>query len=380
MKTSFNRRAMRPLRLSLMVGAWGLWLLYSRATASDVFKPDTPLGLPADTWAFYVPKNNPLTPAKVALGKRLFFETRLSVDGKVSCSTCHDPDRAFTDGKQVAEGVRGQRGTRNSPTLLNVIFNTGQFWDGRVDSLEDQATLPLINPVEMGNRSVDDVVKRLSSSPDYNAEFETAFGGRVTQARLALALASFERTLVSGDSPLDRYMAGDQRALSDDARRGLAIFRGKGRCGRCHSFSEQAPFFTDFAFHNTGVAANNPAFAELARKVFEISDKPGAPSVIDSLGHEPGGQELGRVLVTHHPFDIGSYKTPSLRNIALTAPYFHDGSARTLADVVKFYNGGGQANINRDGELDPLSLTAEEQRQLVTFLEALTGDPMVVRR
>jgi cytochrome c peroxidase len=374
MKTCFNRRTLRPLRLSLLVGAWALWLLYSGATASDVFKPDTPLGLPADTWAFYVPKNNPLTPAKVELGKRLFFEARLSVDGKVSCSTCHDPDRAFTDGKQVAEGVRGQRGTRNSPTLFNVIFNMGQFWDGRVDSLEDQATLPLINPVEMGNPSVEDVVKRLSSSPEYNLGFERAFGGPVTQARLALALASFERTLVSGDSPVDRYMAGDQRALTDDARRGLTIFRGKGRCGRCHTFSEQAPFFTDFAYHNTGVAANNPAFAELARKAFEVSDRPGAESVIDGLGHEPGGQELGRVLVTHHPFDIGSYKTPSLRNIALTAPYFHDGSARTLADVVKFYNGGGQANINRDGELDPLSLTTEEQRQLVTFLEALSGE------
>jgi cytochrome c peroxidase len=361
------------------VAAWGLWPLYSAATASDVFKPVTPLGLPSDTWEFYVPRNNPLTPAKVTLGRRLFFEARLSVDGKVSCSTCHDPDRAFTDGKKVAEGVRGLRGTRNSPTLLNVIFNTGQFWDGRVDSLEDQATLPLINPVEMGNPSVDDVVKRLSSNPDYNAEFEKAFGGPVTAASLSRALASFERTLVSGDSPLDRYMAGDLSALSDEARRGLAIFRGKGRCARCHSFSEQAPFFTDFAYHNTGVAANNPAFAGLARKAFAVSEKPEAEAVIDGLGREPGGQELGRVLVTHHPFDIGSYKTPSLRNIALTAPYFHDGSAATLADVVRFYNGGGQANINRDGELDPLSLTIEEQRQLVTFLETLTGEPVVVR-
>jgi cytochrome c peroxidase len=297
----------------------------------------------------------------------------LSADGKVSCSTCHDPKLAFADGKTVAEGIFGRRGARNSPTLLNAMFNTGQFWDGRADTLEDQAIQPLVNRLEMGNGSYDDVVKRLRAISEYRADFQSVFGSEVKIDLVGKAIAAFERTLVSGDSPLDRFVAGDQSAVSDAAKRGLTLFRGKARCSRCHTFSDAMPFFTDFNYHNTGVAANHPNFNRLARQAFEIAETDRAKEVIDKLAMEEGGQELGRVLITYLVFDIGSYRTPSLRNIALTAPYFHDGSAKTLAEVVRFYNGGGRQNINREWDLNPLALTDEEQRDLVAFLESLSG-------
>jgi cytochrome c peroxidase len=337
------------------------------------FDAIVPLGLPSDTWDYYVPKNNPLTTAKIELGRKLFFDARLSADGKVSCSTCHQPELAFTDGKAVAEGISGRRGVRNSIGLLNVMFNTAQFWDGRVDTLEEQAIEPLINPLEMGNPSHDGVIERLRGIAQYREQFRSVFGSDVTLNTLAHAISAYERTLVSGDSPLDRFIAGDEGAISDAARRGFAIFRGRGRCARCHSFSEQRPFFTDFAYHNTGVAANHPAFEKLARRAVDALETDQAKALIDRLGREEGGQELGRILASYQLFDLGSYRTPSLRNVAITAPFFHDGSARTLADVVKFYNGGGRININLEEELHPLGLTESEQLDLASFLESLTG-------
>ncbi|MCI0387929.1 MAG: cytochrome-c peroxidase [Acidobacteria bacterium] len=332
-----------------------------------------PLGLPEDTWTYYVPKNNPLTAAKVELGRKLFFDARLSADGKVSCSTCHDPKLAFTDGKTIAEGIAGRRGVRNSPTLFNILFNPAQFWDGRTDTLEQQAVEPLINPLEMGNASHDEVINRLRAVADYRADFHSVFGGEITIERLAQAIAAFERALVSADSPLDRFVAGDEEAISPEARRGFAIFRGRGRCSRCHTFSEQRPFFTNFGYQNTGVAASHPAYDKLARQAAAAVETDQAKAVIDKLGKEEGGQELGRILVSYQLFELGSYRTPSLRNVALTAPYFHNGSAKTLAEVVKFYNGGGRLNLNLDEELHALGLTEDEQRDLVAFLESLTG-------
>lgn len=345
----------------------------ARAAADNTFRMAIPLGLPADTWDYYIPRNNPLTAAKIELGRKLFFEARLSADGSTSCATCHDPKLAFTDGKALAEGIAGRRGTRNSPTLLNALFNTGQFWDGRADTLEDQAPLPLINPLEMGEQTHDQVIARLRAIPEYREPFQSVFGGEATIKKLAQAIAAYERTLVSGDAPFDRFFAGESSAMSEEAKRGFALFRGKARCSRCHTFSEQLPFFTDFSYHNTGVATNHPDFKALARKVFNLSQRPQAESAIDALAQQPGGNELGRVLVTYQPFDIGSYKTPSLRNVALTAPYFHDGSAKTLADVVRFYNDGGKDNINREWDLTSLSLSESEQRDLIAFLQSLTG-------
>ncbi|QQS45826.1 MAG: cytochrome-c peroxidase [Acidobacteriota bacterium] len=332
-----------------------------------------PLGLPEDTWEFYQPRRNPLTPAKIELGRKLFFDQRLSIDGTVSCATCHKPELGFTDGKPVAEGVMGRTGARNSMTLLNVTFVNALFWDGRAETLEEQAIQPLTNPLEMGNGTHAEVVERLRAIPDYVDDFRRAFGGEVTIERVGMALASFERTLVSGDSPFDRFMAGDETALSPEARQGLAVFRGRGRCSRCHLISEQMPFFTNFAYQNTGVAANHPNFESLARRAAAAAVSDNAKELIDRLGREPGGQELGRILISYQLFDLGAYRTPSLRNVGITAPYFHDGSAKTLADVVRFYNNGGGMNINIEAELHPLGLSEGEQRDLVGFLESLTG-------
>src|SRR5689334_3854328 len=195
--------------------------------AQYALKLALPLGLPADTWEYYVPRDNPMTAEKVELGRKLFFDARLSADGKVSCASCHDPQKGFTDGKPVAEGIGGKVGVRNSPTLLNAMFNPNQFWDGRADGLEDQAIQPLINPLEMGNASHDDVVKRLRAVAEYRAGFQSVFGSEATIARVGQAMAAYERTLVAADSPFDRFTAGDAGAISNDAKRGFALFRGK---------------------------------------------------------------------------------------------------------------------------------------------------------
>ena len=226
----------------------------------------------------------------------------------------------------------------------------------------------------MGNTSHDQVIERLRRIDEYRQEFRSAFGGEITIDLLAQAIAAYERSLLSGDSPFDRYFAGDQNAIGEQAKRGFAIFRGRARCSRCHAFSEQRPFFTDFGYHNTGVAADHPAYAQLARQAAAAAETDQARTLIDRLGTREGGQELGRILVSYQLFDLGAYRTPSLRNVALTAPYFHDGSAKTLADVVKFYHGGGRPNINLEEELHPLDLTAEEQLELIAFLESLTGN------
>jgi cytochrome c peroxidase len=367
-----TRRKRLLISLSFVLAVFGS-IVPNFSARQQALSDVIPLGLPADTWRFYVPKSNPLTAAKVELGRKLFFDARLSADGKVSCSTCHDPKLAFTDGKAIAEGIAGRLGTRNSPTLLNAVFNPAQFWDGRTDTLEQQAAEPLINPLEMGNASHDEVVNRMRSIPEYRAEFQSVFGNEFTIERFSQAIASYERTLLSGDSPLDRFLAGDEAALSAEAKRGFAVFRGRGRCARCHSFTEQRPFFTDFAYHNTGVAALHPAFDRIARRAAAAAETDRAKAVIDKLGKEDGGQELGRILISYQLFDVGSYRTPSLRNVGVTAPYFHNGSAKTLADVVRFYDGGGRHNLNIDEELHSLGLTADERRDLVRFLECLTG-------
>jgi cytochrome c peroxidase len=314
-----------------------------------------------------------MTATKIDLGRKLFFDTRLSADGRISCASCHDPKLAFTDGRATASGIEGRLGARNSPTLLNAMFNTGQFWDGRADKLEDQAVQPLVNLLEMGNGSYDEVVNRLRAIPEYRAEFRSVFGSEARIEFVGLALAAYERTLVSGEAPFDHFFAGDQNAIGEAAKRGFALFRGRARCSRCHTFSDTLPFFTDFNYHNTGVAANHPNFDKLSRQAYAATETEKAREVIDTLAKLEGGHELGRVLITYQVFDIGSYRTASLRNISLTAPYFHDGSAKTLADVVKFYNEGGRQNINREWDLDALALSDDEQRDLVAFLESLTG-------
>jgi cytochrome c peroxidase len=355
-----------------------VWAADSSLSTSS-FEIKLPLGIPRDLWAYFIPQDNPMTAAKVELGRRLFFEPRLSADSTVSCATCHDPKRAFTDGKRIAEGIGGRTGVRNSPTLLNAMFNAGQFWDGRAGSLEEQAKMPLINSIEMGNRSLDGVVDRIASMPEYTRDFGRVFGSAVTIENIAKAIGAFERTLVSANSPLDRYLAGDVNAMSEPARNGLTLFRGKARCGVCHALNQNFaafatfPFLTDMNYRNTGIAANYVGFDSLARRAMSASRERSSEPTTEVLKHERAG-ELGRFLISGNTLDVGAFRTPSLRNVELTAPYFHDGSAATLEDVVRYYVKGGNPNANRDWQLEPVSLTESEQRDLVAFLKALTSD------
>jgi cytochrome c peroxidase len=362
------------LKSQIVIVLGFLLTIIARANDSTRFDLKLPLGVPAELWEYYIPKDNPMTPAKVELGRQLFFDKRLSADGTVSCATCHDPQRAFSDGKKVAEGIRGRRGTINAPTVLNAMFNSGQFWDGRVESLEAQAKLPLINPDEMGNESHEQVVARLQAIPDYVKQFREVFANPVTIDGVAQAIAAFERTLVSANSPFDRFSAGDANALGAAAQRGLALFRGKARCNVCHNINQAFPFLTDQQYRNTGVAANDPAFESLSQKASQLAKTGLTAARLETLSRQPGATSLGRFLSTGNVLDIGAFKTPSLRDIELTAPYFHDGSADTLADVLRFYTRGGNLNRYRDWQLEPVNLTESEQSDLIEFLKSLTSD------
>ncbi len=301
---------------------------------------DLPLGL--DEFAVKIPKDNPLTKEKIALGRELYFDPRLSADETVSCASCHNPQLAFTDGQKASVGIRGQIGIRSAPTIINRVFSKVQFWDGRASSLEEQAKGPMINPIEMGNRNYDDVVKRLRNIKGYREGFKRAFGTEdFTIEQVAEAISSFERTVVSGNSPFDKFESGgDEKAISESAKRGLDIFRDKGRCSECHAGFN----FTDEKFHNTGAGMDKP------------------------------NPDLGRYEITKKEEDKGAFKTPTLREIARTGPYMHDGSLKTLEEVVEFYDKGGIKNPNLDKEMKPLNLTEEEKKDLVEFLKTLNGE------
>jgi cytochrome c peroxidase len=292
-----------------------------------------PLGLDARPKAL----DNPLTAARVQLGRKLFFDPILSADNTVACATCHQPANGFASPEGRPHGIRGQRIARRAPTLFNRAYGTAFFWDGRAGSLEEQALRPIEDPTEMGS-SVAEALRRLRAHPQYKGQFAAAFDDGVTAANVATALASFERTLLRGGSRIDHFRRnGEHDALTPLERQGLWLYESKARCWRCHSGAN----FTDEAFHNTGV----------------------------SWGKDP--VDLGRFAVTKVEADKGKFKTPTLRGVALTAPYMHDGSLKTLQDVVELYNRGGGANPSLDPALGPLGLSPEEVRALVAFLEAL---------
>jgi cytochrome c peroxidase len=292
---------------------------------------DVPLGLPARA----VPRDNPLTAPRVALGRRLFFDPILSNDRTVACASCHHPDRGFSGASP--RGVRGQQLPRRAPTLLNRTFGTSFFWDGRSATLEEQALKPIVDPAEMGAK-LPDVLARLKADAHYGKAFAEAFDDGLTQANLAKALASFQRVLLRGDSRVDRFRKkGEHDALSAAERHGLWLYESKAGCWRCHAGAN----FTDERFHNTGV----------------------------SWGKRPA--DLGRAAVTKKDEDKGKFKTPTLRGVALTAPYMHDGSIKTLKEVVEFYDNGGTDNPNLSPHVKPLKLTKEEVEALVAFLKAL---------
>ncbi len=361
---------------ALMSGGGSRHQVEAAAPQVKKFQMKVPLGLPADMWEAMVPPSNPITEEKVALGEKLYFDKRLSVDRTVSCATCHDPATALADHNMVGVGIENKKGARNSPTVLNAMFNEAQFWDGRAPSLEEQSKLPIINSVEMGMKDHPAVVERVRSLSEYQPLFAKAFPGEeINIDTIAKAIASFERTQLSGNSPFDRFMAGDQNAMSAAAKRGWDLFNNKARCISCHAFNPSAPFFSDFKFHNIGVAAKDQNFDSLARRAQQITaSDPSSVQLVDELALSPGFSELGRYLVTKQQRDIGSFKTSMLRDIELTAPYMHNGSEKTLLDVVKFYDKGGELNANLDGGMRPLKLTDPEMNDLVEFLKALTSD------
>ena len=305
----------------------GLALALTGACAAGPVLGPVPLGLDLYT---PVPDTNRLTPAKIQLGRQLFHDRRLSGDGSLACASCHIPDRALSQPRAIATGIAGRRGSRNAPALINRAWGRSFFWDGRTTTLEEQVLKPIEDPNELG-----------SSAPAAAARVG------VSTTALADALASYVRSIRSGDSPFDRFEQGDATALTDDARAGLQIFRGKGNCIQCHA----GPLLTDELFHNTGVAwlPQNG------------SDRLG-------LFRDPG-----RAAVTGRETDRGAFKTPTLRDVARTAPYMHDGSLATIEDVIEFYDGGGRPNPYIESRLRPLRLPPDDKQALAAFLRSLTG-------
>ncbi len=278
----------------------------------------------------------------------LFYDPRLSVNDSISCASCHNPAQDFTDGARLSRGAMGKSGLRNAPTILNAAYLPLQFWDGRAPSLETQAVSPIEDPIEM-NQPHDVSISKLARNPQYKALFNKAFGpGGVTLPRIENALASFERTVLSGDSPFDRYQfGGDKTALTPAQIRGLALFRdpATGNCAACHTIDTTYALFTDGKAHNIGVGAS-------ADGTFE---------------------DLGRYNQTKRVADKGAFITPILRNVANTGPYMHDGSLKTLQDVVDFYAGHGNSNPNLDSRIPGILLSSRDRRDLVEFLKSLTG-------
>lgn len=338
-----NRRMQNWIRLglALMFGVVGL-----AGPIRGAFEVPISLGLPP----LISPSDNPITPEKVTLGRKLFFDKRLSSDNSISCATCHDPGYGFADPHAVSVGVKGRHGERNSHTVLNVAFMSPLMWDGRAATLEEQSLLPFLSPNEFDLPPAMAVEKLRRQG--YSSLFQQAFGEDVSVGNLAKALAAYQRSLAAGDSPFDRFLfLKDTNAISVEARRGFDVFL-QAKCDACHlimtpglhPFGLKHVIFADGKFHNLGVGADK----------------------------EKGSQDAGRYDVTGDNADWGRFRTPTLRNVALTAPYFHDGSAATLADVVEFYDKGGKPNRNLDPALIPLKLSAQQKQDLVRFLESLT--------
>ena len=334
------------------------------------------LGLPAGATEAATPLANPQTPEKIALGQKLFFDARLSVDGTVACSTCHDPARAFTDGLPVSIGVQGRVGQRNSPTILNALYNKTQFWDGRAKTLEEQAGLPIINSVEMGQPDLAAAVASIAAIKEYQQEFQAVFGRPPNETDLVRAIASYERTQVSFNSPFDHFLAGEQSAIGDDAKTGWELFNTRGRCNKCHALSEDkrdTTFFTDNDFHNIGIGIIRHNVVALAWQAEQLI-KSGDTGAIDRAAIQSDMSALGRFLITKKETDTASFKTPDLRNVLVTGPYFHDGSQETLWDVMDHYNkGDGLKDPYLDEDIQPLALSEVDIDDLVAFLASLTS-------
>lgn len=328
-ESMWETRLFTGLVFSFIILAWA----DSARAQNDVIK--VPAGLPPIEF----PEDNPPTAEKIALGKQLYFDKRLSRDNTISCASCHAPEKGYSNADQFATGFKGQKGGRNSPTVINAAYNKFHFWDGRAGSLEEQALGPIANPIEM-NLTLKEAVDRINAIPGYKSQFQKIFGSDATEENIAKAIATYERTILCGDAPYDRFKAGDKSALSESAQRGMKLFFGKAVCSSCHS----GPNFTDNAFHNIGV------------------------------GMDAKTPDEGRKVISKLGGDHGSFKTPTIRDIGRSGPYMHDGSMQTLKEVVEHYNKGGIPNEFLDEEIFELNLTPQEVDDLVTFMkEGLTS-------
>jgi cytochrome c peroxidase len=347
--------------------------------------PDDPLarpksihqvGFPVALTRKAMPPDNPQTPEKIALGEKLFFDGRLSANGTVACASCHDPRLAFTDGRPTSVGIHSRLGQRNAPTVLNAMYNILQFWDGRAPTLETQAALPIVNPVEMGQPTLDSAVARVAAVPEYRDRFRRVFGRQPNGLDLVRAIASYERSQISFDSPFDHYIAGDSNAIDASAKHGWVLFRTTGRCNKCHQFTDttsRPTTFNDTSFHNIGVLIIRHRVVALARKAEQEISK-GDTIAVDQAAILTPMSALGRYLVTRNDSDMASFKSPDLRNVMVTAPYFHDGSFATLWDVMDHYNkGDGIQDPWLDVDIQPLALQEKDIDDLVALMASLTS-------
>ena len=309
---------------------------------------------------------NPMTPEKIELGKKLFFDRRLSGDGTMSCAVCHNPDTGYSDGLAISLSYPTTKNWRNSPTLINIGYNSIFFMDGRAKTLEEQSLFPIMSNFEM-NQNLDFLEEELKEVPEYVETFRKVFGGEINRERIAMAIAAFQRTIISKGAPVDGYLKGDSNALTQEQKKGYEIFTGKGRCVKCHN----GPNLTDNRFYNLGVpedeeVTNDPRVAVTRRFTAKVSGY----KAYRTLNEDPG-----RYLVTKDRKDWKAFKTPTLREIALTGPYMHNGIFDTIDEVIEFFDKGGGHDQNRTPELKALKLNDDEKAALKAFLiEALSGD------
>jgi cytochrome c peroxidase len=325
-------------------------------------------------WQAFIPPDNVLTPERVALGHKLYFEKRLSADGTVACATCHDVTRGFTDQLTTSEGIKDQNGHRNAPTTLNVALLQTVFLDGRSPTLEHQAKQPIINPIEMGMPDGQAAVNAIKDDAEYQAAFQKAYGRQVNYDDIGRAIAAFERTLVFMDSPFRRFLNGDEDTISPEAKQGWKLYNEKGRCVTCHPMNPSNPLGTDNRFHNVGVSARHQDFGALAKEGLKALAEDPSEQKLDELALSTDMSELGRFMVTKNRSDIGAFRTPLLLNIGITPPYMHDGTIKTLWDVMDHYNKGGEPNLFLDGGMESLALTEEEINNIVALLFTFTDD------
>jgi len=340
-----RRSAGIVLALAALTSIGGCKAAVSSRPVGPAIAINAPLGLPPVP----TPPGNPPTAESIALGRRLFYDTSLSKDDSISCASCHNPIFRFSDARERSIGVGGTLGVRHAPTLVNVAYSPLLFWDGRSASLESQVVSPMTDPLEM-NQTHEASIDKLKRNPAYAAMFRDTFGtGDITLDRVENALASFERTILCGNSPFDRYQyEGQKNALTPAQVRGLAVFTDphRGNCSSCHTIGAHYALFTDGQFHDTGEGADeNDEFAD-----------------------------PGRYKVTHDNADMGAFKTPTLRDVALSGPYMHDGKLKTLKAVVDFYAGKGNSNPNLDAKMHAINLTAQDRDDLVEFMKSLTGE------